>query len=576
MEKISKIYAVTLDRSDKGLGSGGNCKVVSLIRNGINITKEEEIINYIETDCLIFSNKIYEPISSFGIGDLIEITKPKINSDVDTGRNFYVSHSSVKKVGTPVIDVPSEYINTEYIDLEQIWNFLTQKVLLKKNVVQIYLCDAKNIFGPFRILDSSLIPTKGRHTYAFEYNVDELIEDENLDSLYLITEPKSKIKAIDCSTTQQLVDFLKERIQIDRVDLNLLVKISKEIQDKNVGAIDLDAIRLSRASNYIDRIKLSLLELQNLLNKGDQWNKVISDITEDYKEDFKNFALEGINQQIKKQEDLLELKNQDIIKVTKLLDDREKKVKELDAELSSILEKKEDLILNIKLLAGLNDIKVPKQVDQHLFEIFSNSRTSTYNDLDDFYEDANEKWKIKIPNQSEYQESLFLLKNNRFIIANNTIFVLNLISHLGETETLLQHAEPDWLKFKNWKENGLDLIVEKALQNPVVKYFYILQDFNVASFECYGKPILDFSNKIRKVFPGTPTSYPSNLHIILVRTDEEIDDFGFPINKSTFKNWKFLPMISDIIKIDFQNSNGINLEKIDVTSAVKDYSQLYF
>ncbi|NMR35468.1 hypothetical protein HIO71_14870 [Chryseobacterium aquaticum] len=320
--------------------------------------------------------------------------------------------------------------------MEQVWNFLTEIVLLKYNISQIYLCDEKNIFGPFRIANNSLIPTKGTHTYSFEYNIDELIEDTNLEFCYLITEPKSKIKAIDCSTTQQLVDFLKDRIQIDRVDLNLLIKISKEIQDKNEGALDLDAIRLNRASNYIDRLKLSLLELQNLLNKKDQWNKVINDIIEEYKEDFKNFALQNINQEIKQQNDLLELKNQDIIKVTKLVDDKEKKLKELNNEFSSIVEKKEDLILNIKLLAGLNDIEVPKQVDQYSFEIFSNSRASTYNDLDDFYEDLNDQWKVKIPNQFEYQESLFLLKENKFIIANNTIFVLNLISHLGKTETL--------------------------------------------------------------------------------------------------------------------------------------------
>ncbi|NMR35469.1 hypothetical protein HIO71_14875 [Chryseobacterium aquaticum] len=77
MEKISKIYAITLDRSEKGYGSGGNCKVVSLIRNGVNINKEEDIIKYIETDCKIFSNKIYESTPSPDVGDLIEISQPK-------------------------------------------------------------------------------------------------------------------------------------------------------------------------------------------------------------------------------------------------------------------------------------------------------------------------------------------------------------------------------------------------------------------------------------------------------------------------------------------------------------------
>src|SRR5690606_1602073 len=171
------------------------------------------------------------------------------------------------------------------------------------------------------------------------------------------------------------------------------------------------------------------------------------------------------------------------------------------------------------------------------------SGSSIYTDLYDFYEELFDKFKFHVKNQDKYEDGLILLKESRFLLAKSTDYILNLLSHVGDAKVAIHHAEADWLKFKLWKDNGLLSVIKQASDDIDQHYFYVLQDFNIASFECYGKPILDISNRIRTTIDGVQT-LPSNFTIILIRTDEEIDDFGFELNKSTFKNWKCLPNIS--------------------------------
>ncbi|WP_213278957.1 hypothetical protein [Chryseobacterium indologenes] len=577
MEKISKIYAVILDRSEKGYGSGGNCKVVSLLRNGNYVTGEEDILNYFATDRKLFSNKIFDFVPDLMVRDLIEITPQYINKDVEQNRNYYVSLQSVKKIGTPVVDIPSEYLEQDFIDLDIISKYLSERNLYPNNHTQIYLCNNESIFGPFRISNYSITPVQGRHTYSFEYDINELIEDDDLNFIFLISEPKSKIKAIDCSTPTQLVDFLKGRLQIDRVSLNLLTKIGKQINDINNGASELDVIRLKRASDYIGQLSMSLEELFTVLSKEDLWNHEIGNIVDIYRDEFKNFALLDINNLIKKIEDDLAQKQSELLLTENKIEKQTALAVELKKEIEYIENHKDELILNVKLLAGLQSDKPLEQISysKNIYDIIQIENNPVFDNIDDFYDNLKDNYNIKINNGSIYEDGILLLKENSFLVAKSAVFVLNLIPHLGKTEILLQNAEVDWLKFSFWRENGLEEIVNKATLNKELNYIYILQDFNIASFECYGKPILDIANNIRKSLFGS-NSFPNNLKIILIQADEEIEDFAFSLNKSTFKNWKFLPGVIDVPKIDFPVCDGIDLLNFIVDRPVEDYSINYF
>lgn len=578
MDKISKIYAVILNRSHNGYGSAGNCKVVGLRREKELITDEEIIKTYIPSDCKIFSNILFDAYPEGKVKDLVEIFTEKISPNRTDGQNYYVTHSFVKKIGTPVIDVPNEYLSSEYIDLNEISKYLSERKLYPINYSYIYLCDYKSLFGPFRVANESIAPIKGKHTYSFEYKIEELIDDQELNYSMIISEPKTKIKAIDCSTPGQLVEFLKSRLTIDRADLNLIANISKEIAEHNMGALELDGIRLNRASEYISQLTLSFNELQSILKKKDDWTTVIGQVVNNYKEEFKDLALQDIKKLITEHEIELTNKKKEIGILEENILKKQEVVNQLNTDLETISVRKDDLVLNIKMLAGLTDTSKKQMVPETeiFFEIIKNDNKSLYENVDEFYDDLKETYNIKVPNKALYEDGLFKLRENNFFVANSSAYVLNLLSHLGQCEILIQNAEPDWLKYSYWKNNGLEFLANKAECNRRANYFYVLQDFNIASFECYGKPVLDISNKIRKSLFGDDKPFPDNLFIILVRANSEIEDFGFAINKSTFKNWCFLPDVSDITKIEFPSCNGIDLHNLNIDRHTKEYSENYF
>ncbi len=181
----------------------------------------------------------------------------------------------------------------------------------------------------------------------------------------------------------------------------------------------------------------------------------------------------------------------------------------------------------------------------------------------------------KISSKAELKNTLYILKENRFIIGNSTELTLNSIQHLGRYEIMIQNAEADWLKYKYLEENGFSIICQKALANIETPHFFILQDFNIASFECYGKSILDIRNGVRTRIPGTENKWPDNLFFILIALDAEINDFGFSVNKSTFKKWAFLPHILDYSYQKINTTVGLNLAKLEVNNPYPDFSDNY-
>ncbi len=580
MENINKIIAITSDKTNDG--NGGNCKVIGIELDNLYIDDPEEICDIFYTSGIIFSNKLYEYGIDIEINDLIEIIPSKINFDIEENRNIYVGIKQVNKLGTPVIDIPSEYLTDEYLDLENITYFCNSNNLIQPHITRLYLCDHNQIFGPLKYENNKILPIKGKETNTFEYHIEELIEDELLSHLYLIKEPRVKIKTVDCSTPAQLVEFLKDRISIDRADLNLILKVGQEISLINNKDSGLDLVRLKRAELYLNQLKLSFEQLQKLGQNKD-WAEVVKNCIDEHEEEFEKAVLGKLHSNLDEIEKEIETKNTELVLIGELLEKEQYKLSEMQYQIQVLESKKDEIISIIRIMANIQQPTLASAVDSNKtyedsisVELLSHlSGSSIYTDLYDFYEELFDKFKFHVKNQDKYEDGLILLKESRFLLAKSTDYVLNLLSHVGDAKVAIHHAEADWLKFKLWKDNGLLSVIKQASDDIDQHYFYVLQDFNIASFECYGKPILDISNRIRTTIDGVQT-LPSNFTIILIRTDEEIDDFGFELNKSTFKNWKCLPNISSINLIKFPIDELIDLNNISFDRAALDYSDQYF
>jgi hypothetical protein len=574
MESIKKIYSIILDRNQFGLGEGGNCKVVAFVRDKDFINDEETIKDYFKTDSKIFSDKIFKFLTDGAINQLVEIIPGNINSEIVEGRNYYVHLKSIKKTGSLIIDIPSDYLKTNYINLEELNNYFESKDYLKEELGNFYLCDNEKIFGPFKTTNGKIQPKKDTFVHSFQYDIENLIQVENFKFSYLLEEPQIKIDVIDCMTVDQLMGFLKSQLSIDRAEINLITKTYDNIKSINRGNSSLDHVRLERASGYLSDLKLSYEELKKISFKQDEWGLLVNKIIIENKERFEEETLKEIekNIQIKelsKNKVISEL-NEKHAELEKIKSQQESLVKELEY----ITNKKEDLILSIQLAAGINNgsVGVKNEFVKNYYEIISSNNSSSIIDLDDFYDDLESK----ISSQTEIKNTLYILKENRFLIGSSTELTLNSIQLLGSYEIMIQNAEADWLKYKCLDENGFSIICQKAMTNIEIPHFFILQNFNVASFECYGKSILDIRNKIRTKLPGTENNWPDNLFFILIAVDSEIDDFGLPINKSTFKKWAFLPHTLDYSYQKINAEVGLNLAKLEVNNQYPDYSDNYF
>lgn len=576
MDKVTKLFAITIDRMSGGQGTGGNCKVVAMHMDGSIIYDIAVIQKYIKTDGKIFSN-IYAKYPDIGIGELIEITINDINTDVSENHNYYVYYDLIKSVGYAVIDIPNFIIDVDdYIDLIALYRYIKEESYIQSLMDKsFFLCDGSVLYGLFRLNDNRVEPIKGKHTYSFKYNPNVIISDNLLPIAYIIVHPKEKLKSYDCSTRAQLIETLKNYVDL-RTDLNLLKKIDKEINEINDGCDALGLIRLKRASQYINQLSYTFEEIQNICQRSEPWSQVINSIVEKEKDVFKRVAITEVESQLKDIKEQISNEKAALYKTANEVNSNLERKKLLENDIIHIQNNKESLVLNLKILAGVDEGASNCKEIQHdrLYEVTMSDHEETYEDFYEFHDQLAQVSREKVIDKDLYHDSLKILKDNRFLVANNALFVKNIISHLGKTKVILQNAEADWLKFSHWQGNGLLDFVKQANEDGSRKFFYVLQDFNIASFECYGKPILDIANKIRTKLPQTDFTYPDNVFIIVIKTDENIEDFGFPLNESTFKSWSFLPVLENTPLLSFPISERINISKLNNTN--KDYKDSYF
>lgn len=574
MENINKIYAIILDRNQGGLGEGGNCKVVAFVRDKDYINDEDTIAEFFKTDSKIFSDKIFNKLPDIKINQLVEIIPAGINKTTIEGRNDYVYLKSIKKIGSLIIDIPNKYLSNGYINLEELNNYFEVNGFFNNDLGNFYIYDNEKLYGPFKINNGKIQPKKDTYVHSFQYVIDDLIEVESFKFSYLIKEPKNKIDIVDCMTVSQLMDFLKNTLTIDRVDINLIKKTFENISSINAGQTILDKIRLERSSLHLSQLILSYEELKKISSKSNEWNILVDKIIKENKKQFEEEILDEIELNIQKKENHknqlqteIKLKHNELNKLAY-------EFNKLKKEIEDINSKRDDLILSIQIASGINNNKESRNnyENNNYHEIIISEKPATICDLDELYDQIN----YNINRKNDLRNSIYILKENKFIISNSTELTLNAIQHLGNFKIMIQNAEADWLKFNFLQENGFHLISKNAIENPETLHFFVLQDFNIASFECYGKPIIDISNGIRNKIPGTQNIWPNNLFFILIAVDSNIDNFGFPINKSTFKNWCFLPHLEDYIYQKIQVEEGLSLKDLEVFNQYPDYSENYF
>ncbi len=564
-------------RTSQSSDTGANCQVYCIVTDHDKIYDTMQIKEVLGND-FIFSKKIFTPGNQLSIGDFIEIPFIELQRN-HPPKNPYIIHDPVKKAGFRVVDVPLEFISQEnYIDCEKVTEFISAGLNPLIIPGRFYL-SSNGLYGPFKIESNCVVPCTGKSAFKYDFDVDEIIDlkYDGKDCPYIITEPKNKAAELDCMSKNQILEHLKKTLKLYQsvnIDINKIRDIRDGVSKANEGAEHLDHIRLKRAADYLESLLLSYEEFNALKKHEEAWERLINDNYTSHREKFEADILAVFQSKINEKERELDALNTSLQSAKKTLAKQSGDIASFSEEIRLIESKKQDLILSIQVAAGIqpNTVSRIESEDTAVFYRIEEqySELHSYDDYEDYLDDMSDMGLIAKSQKKYLKEGLFWMSRGNFLLADNCAYVLTLVRSIGNFKAIVQNAEIDWIKYEHLHRSGFSELVKSALENKDIYHFYILQDINIASPECYAKPILDIAKGIHLDIPGTTSKWPKNLFFIGIAVDDQIRDFGFGLNKSSFSRWKALPQNDEaFLSLEFTPKKRIDLNRI---AADFDYS----
>jgi hypothetical protein len=549
-------------------------------------------------------------------GDFVELRVTSIHRDkVEEGKSVKVHHQpNVKRAGSRIFICTSDIFNEKerFIDMNTVMSELRISTNPFPDLAEFYISDKIHLWGPFKSRSEMVEAKTGREVARFLPGDITMLK--GLGNMYILGRPTKKISEVDCMNRRQVLDWLKTKIN-EYGDFSAPVnQIVKALSNKDITFnSELDISRFNRAKDYIVKIDLSFQEIRKMSELTVSWQQVFIKTLERHVDDAKIEAKksiradlgnyeQAIRDEFDKKRKPLDLEIQELQKVRKTLIemvekerrvikkynidvgllqveiDRMDKVRSSKLEdLNYVTEQKDRLIKDIRIHSQLEE---QQKTDLVREVVIPNYEEQTYvSTSQEYYQnyeemlDITKQTNIKNGNvgNTEIFESIFhgLLTYNYLLTRDETL-VIYFAKLFGNSKVIIQQVEPDWTKFNKLYENGLRAVWESATRHPDQFHFLVLQDINLSSIECYGKPLLDVIRGIRQSIPGFGNPIPKNLYIIGVPLKVgQHEEFGLNIYKATFDNWGVLKDYS--VKISaVSNFNAPKILRIDMIQDMLD------
>jgi hypothetical protein len=547
---ISKIVGIV---GDHKRDDSGRIKVISFKRNGETITKSSEIKLQFPPDGFVFAPKFFERFNH-KLHSLVEFSINNALARVQKGDSILMDiDKECKSVGFKVFKIDYDILTDDLAINQPIL-----KNYVEADISQFYIAHKKYLFGLFKSINGEVIPKVGKEVNKYELNESKLISFQH--SFYLLEQPTAAINRIDCMTQAQLSEWFKD--QIKNLKLNIdLATLKKALESQSFD--DLDNVRLKRAIKILNQLALNHSELKLLADSSVDFSKQYNDAIEKIKEEITSehvspFLIEKDN--VKRELEKLE-KNLKTVRSER--DDVTTNLKSLKEEYCTILQEKERLIQDIRIHSRVMNLESNSERKVNYEEQSYKTIAEKFATLSEFIQAFNETVEVdKGIDQRIGNQFLFKFKEYKCFLTEDVNLILQVAKVSNNCKVIIQQVEPDWLKFDFLSANGLSKIWSLAEQNPETLHFLILEDINLASIECYGRPLLDVLSGIRKGIPGKSSGFPKNLWVFGIPLNEVIDgEFGLPLIGATYANWGFFPKFKGRVK--FRENNYEKVLRIE-------------
>jgi hypothetical protein len=425
----------------------------------------------------------------------------------------------------------------------------------------------KYVIGKIKIINGKIEP-------ALHHRVKMWVLDENNlitldDKIRLIKEPEGEFVILDCMSEKQLFEWFRKLLkqsQPDYVDLldhngSWRTELPQLFATTDLEQLEADKIRFKRIQVNFALLELSRNDINTFIETSENLKRTFIESIDRHKEEFKieyekqleEFRIKTENQ--KKQlndeicslEETKKLNESTLTKIKSEIEVSQSKIEQLNQNKERILA---DFSI-IKEVLG-NEIKINssiKTTELFVVENIEKPKNSTlYTSKDDFEKalqfqlnklELFPKLAKRIINIMSVFDAIFI-SDIRIGIA--------MIEATSNATYIIQNVEPDWLHFSNLWENGLGSIWHSAYENPEKLHFLILEDINLSSPECYGRPLFDVILGVRKVIPFGKSPFPKNLRILATVASIENPEIGLPLNKITFNGWAAIGFKDDIYR----------------------------
>src|SRR5690606_19472671 len=283
--EIKTIYAVFDQRIQP---DAARCEVIAIRTTDNKLIVDEGIINANIGNALIYVpqfhiNNEFPVLNKYEAVEISFKEKiPQVEKQYPKIHHYGVRRSSLKYA----IEIEKALIDKPYVDLEELKSNLLDSQL-KYLTSSFYFSVHNIIYGPFVFsLDSqTLRPEKGKEVQKSKIDLEKVIEHPYDSNIILLFEnPIEHLGEIDCSTNDQLIQWIKDKIkahQDNRPVIEVLNRLKKQLSQEQFMGLDL--VRYERARSLLDNLELNFEELEQI-KRDEAWVNIFDATFEKYKD----------------------------------------------------------------------------------------------------------------------------------------------------------------------------------------------------------------------------------------------------------------------------------------------------